>query len=298
MATSLEFLSSPQEFLDAAGGFLADRPVASTVPASVTQRILSADADGIPRDGGFDYWWLVVRDRAGEVVGAGMRTASFPPYPPYLLTMPEEAARELARVLVARGEQVDGLNGALPAAPVCAEELATLTGREVEVVEHIRLFELRALVPPARTVLGGLRSARDDEVGLVLAWYDAFDHDAAEQAGRDRPHPGPQDDDASMLRRIRSGSVWFWVDERDVPVCVVGLRPPAYGVSCIGPVYTPKEHRGRGYASAAVHDVSAGILASGARACLFTDQANPTSNAIYQRLGYVAVEDQVNQLLR
>jgi hypothetical protein len=297
MAVSLEFLSSPQEFLDAAGGFLADRPVTSTVPASVTQRILAADADGIPREGGFDYWWLVVRD-AGGVVGAAMRTASFAPFPPYLLTMPEEAALALARALVDRGEQVDGLNGALPAAPLCAQELAALTGREVEVVEHVRLFELRTLVPPARTAAGSLRPARDEEVGLVLAWFDAFDHDAAEQAGRSRPHPGPQDDEAAMLRRIRGGTVWFWTDRLDVPVCVVGVRPPAYGVSCIGPVYTPKEHRAHGYASAAVHGVSAGILAGGARACLFTDQANPTSNALYQRLGFVAVEDQVNQLLR
>jgi predicted GNAT family acetyltransferase len=65
----------------------------------------------------------------------------------------------------------------------------------------------------------------------------------------------------------------------------------------VGPVYTPPEHRGRGYASAAVAEVSRQILAAGDRACLFTDQANPTSNRIYESLGYRPVGDMVNLLV-
>lgn len=296
--TVLEFVADPQEFLDAASDLLAANPVASTIPASGAQRIVAADADGVPREGGYDYWWLVVRDDAGRVVGAGMRTATFPPWPPYLLTMPDEAALELARVLVARNEQVDGLNGALPAATVCAAELARLTGRGVEVVEHLRLFELFELVPPVRSAAGRLRPAYDSEVGLMLEWHEAFDRDAAEQAGRAEPGPGPQDDEALMLRRIRTGTAWVRADEHDVPVSLLGLRPPAYGASCIGPVYTPPGRRNRGYATAAVATASRRLLDQGVRPCLFTDQANPTSNAIYQRLGYRPVEDQVNQILR
>ena len=72
---------------------------------------------------------------------------------------------------------------------------------------------------------------------------------------------------------------------------------PSYGVSRLGPVYTPPEHRGRGYASSAVAEVSRLILADGARACLFTDQANPTSNRIYQQLGYRAVVDMAQLVL-
>jgi predicted GNAT family acetyltransferase len=62
-------------------------------------------------------------------------------------------------------------------------------------------------------------------------------------------------------------------------------------------VYTPKEHRGRGYASAAVAAVSRMLRDQGARVTLFTDQANPVSNAIYQRLGYRPVVDQANLLV-
>ena len=55
-----------------------------------------------------------------------MRTAPFAPYPPFLLPMPDEAAVALARALHERGEEVLGLNGALPAVDLCAAELTRL----------------------------------------------------------------------------------------------------------------------------------------------------------------------------
>lgn len=55
----------------------------------------------------------------------------------------------------------------------------------------------------------------------------------------------------------------------------------------IGYVYTPPEWRGRGYASACVAGLSQRVLDSGRRFCfLYTDLSNPTSNALYQRIGY------------
>ena len=66
----------------------------------------------------------------------------------------------------------------------------------------------------------------------------------------------------------------------------------------VGPVYTPPEHRGRGYASAAVAGVSERLLEQGVRVCLFTDQANPTSNRIYTALGFEPVVDMANLVVR
>ena len=57
--------------------------------------------------------------------------------------------------------------------------------------------------------------------------------------------------------------------------------------SRIGPVYTPPEHRGRGYATALVHAQTSWLLADAVDVCfLYTDLANPTSNAVYRRIGY------------
>ena len=294
----LDLLSDPAEFLAAAGPHLALDPVVSTVVATFAERAVRSAADGLATPA--EDWWLVVRDRSGAVVGAGMRTAPFEPRPAFLLPMPDEAARLLAEVLHDRGETLGGVNGALPAARACAERTAELTGATVEVAQHTRLFELGDLVAP-RPVPGRLRPATVADLALAGEWFAAFMRDADEQAGRPpgvSAHETP--DPEEMLRRIEAGRIWFWVDESagsggsDDRVHLTGVNPPSFGVARIGPVYTPPGARGRGYASAAVAGVSARIVAGGARACLFTDQANPTSNHIYTELGYRPVVDMTN----
>jgi len=290
----LQFCADPGEFLAAAGDYLAASPVVSTVVTTVAHRTPAQQAGGIVPPG--RTWWLVVRN-ASAVVGAGMRTATFAPCPPFLLPMPQEAAVALARALHERGEEVPGLNGALPAVGWCAAELARLGGGRVQVGVHTRLHELGELVWPA-PVPGGLRAAAEDDVDLVLEWFGAFMGDADEQAGRPRgasAHEVPGR--AEMLRRIRAGSLWFWVSQAGERVHLTGVSPPAFGVARVGPVYTPPAQRGRGWASNAVAGISRRVQAGGARVCLFTDQANPTSNKIYTALGYHPVADMANLVI-
>jgi predicted GNAT family acetyltransferase len=54
----------------------------------------------------------------------------------------------------------------------------------------------------------------------------------------------------------------------------------------IGPVYTPPEHRRHGYASAVTAGLSSRLLESRRFCFLYTDLANPTSNKIYEQIGY------------
>jgi GNAT superfamily N-acetyltransferase len=295
MGAVLEFYADPAEFLAATAGYLAAEPVVSTVVTTMADRALARRAEGLPapqRD-----WWLAVRDGSGAVVGAGMRTAPSPPYPAFLLPMPHDAALAVAHALHERGEQLLGINGALPATRVCADELARLGGGRVEVSLHTRLHELTRLAPPA-PVPGRLVAATEDHVDLVEEWCAAFHADADEQAGRPRgTGVSEKGDRAETLRQLRERHYWFWVAEDGRPVHLTGVHPPSYGVARVGPVYTPPAERGRGWASNAVAEVSRRIQAAGARACLYTDQANPTSNKIYAALGYRPVVDTVNLLL-
>ena len=74
--------------------------------------------------------------------------------------------------------------------------------------------------------------------------------------------------------------------------CRPGAAGPTPRGICIGPVYTPPDRRGRGYASNLVAEVSQRQIASDRSFCvLFTDLANPTSNHIYQAIGYTPVVD-------
>jgi RimJ/RimL family protein N-acetyltransferase len=281
----------PDEFLAVAGDLLAANPVTATVVTTTANRVREAGRGELPY-----CWFAVVREGGpdGEIAGIAMRTAPFAPYPVYVLAMPDAAAEALAATLLARGEEVGGATGQRPAADVFAAAVAAAEGRSVEPVLHHRLFELGTLVDP-RPVTGRLRPVRPDEAELALEWIHRFFDDADEQAGREVGHL----DEASAFgigtveRKLEEGVLWFWVDDADRPVHLTGYNPPAFGVVRIGPVYTPKEERGRGWAGAAVAEVSRRMRADGHRVILFTDQANPTSNALYQALGYVPVCDTV-----
>ncbi|MEQ6901264.1 GNAT family N-acetyltransferase [Nocardioides sp. YIM 152588] len=290
MAT-VTLLDDPARFLECAGPTLSAHPATATVVATIADR-LARGASARPEP----FCWFAVVDpgRPGEEPGLAMRTHPGPPHPPYLLAMPEESAVALADALVDRGEPVAAANGARPAVDAFAARVAERTGAEVRVRVHMRLFELGTLRPPRR-VPGRLRPVRPEEDGLALDWLRRFHVDADEQGGR-----GPGDGHAAesvtpadVARKRADGTLWFWVDDADRPVHLTGANPPAFGVARVGPVYTPSEERGRGWASAAVAEVSALLRDAGNRVILFTDQANPVSNGIYVALGYEAVEDSV-----
>ncbi|MFT3871146.1 MAG: GNAT family N-acetyltransferase [Nocardioides sp.] len=295
----VEFLDDPALVLERAGEFLARDGLLNTVVASVTTRAVAEDALGVERDPDVPRWWAVLTDEASEdheVVGVAMRTALGPPYPLYVLQMPGEAAAAFAQALVDRGEEVTAANGVLPATRVVADHLARGAGRSVVESQRTRLFELGELRPPLASPSGALRLAEGADAELCLAWFVAFLADADEQAGRERgssPEIGAHTLE-EMQRRIADQRIWLWELPDGEVVHLTAANPPSFGVSRVGPVYTPPEHRGHGYASAAVAEVSGLIRSSGARVCLFTDQANPTSNKIYTALGYEPVADLVS----
>lgn len=298
----LEFFDTPRPFLDAAGRLLAQDPVLGSVIASVSERTARELADGHDSwaevDAPFARWWAVVRDDAGTVVSAAMRTAPFRPHPTFTMPMDEEAARALAEALHERGELLGGANGALPGAATLARETARLAGGEVVTDKATRLWEATSVeVPPAPE--GRLRQATDADAELVLSWFEAFHAEADAQAGRE-PDPGSGEHNTldSVLVRIREGIEWLWELPDGTVAHLSGAGLPSYGVSRIGPVFTPREHRGHGIASYVVGELTRRGLEAGHRMCLFTDLANPTSNKIYSSLGYAPVVDMAEHVVR
>lgn len=284
------FTEDAQEFLDRAGRHLAQDPATGTVVATTAQRLVDHGPGDLPH-----HWFAVVTDENDAIAGIAMRTMPMAPYSPYALAMPDAAARAIATALIERGESIDGINGARPSADLIAATMAAADGRAVAVSMHMRLFELGTLVAP-RAVEGRLRAVGPGEAEAALAWIHQFFRDADEQGGRE---PGSAHNPAEFTlrdvrRKIDEGVLWFWVDAGDRPVHLTGANPPAFGVSRVGPVFTPKGQRGKGWAGAAVAEVSRTLAEQGNRVILFTDQANPTSNALYVALGYEPVVDMVN----
>jgi GNAT superfamily N-acetyltransferase len=126
---------------------------------------------------------------------------------------------------------------------------------------------------------------------LVLGWLAAFDAEVVPP--EIRGDPGERARRATTVFSSEEGGFWLWEQGgRAVSMTgVAGLTPN--GIR-IGPVYTPPDLRGHGYATSLVASVSSDQLSNGRRFCfLHTDLANPTSNAIYQRIGYERVCDSV-----
>ncbi len=194
---------------------------------------------------------------------------------------PAAAFTLIAQNLVADGWQPPGVNGVSAWSHAFAAIWQELTGATPTLRMELRVFELRQVYPPAG-VAGCMRPAADADLELVLAWYTDFQLDAHVN------DPPPRAE--AILRRIHEQSIFLWEDGEPVSLAAAGRRTQN-GVS-IGPVFTPPARRGRGYASACVAALSQRLLDEGAAFCtLFTDLGNPTSNKIYQQVGYRPVCD-------
>jgi GNAT superfamily N-acetyltransferase len=150
-----------------------------------------------------------------------------------------------------------------------------------------RLFRLDHLVVPVG-VPGHARLATENDIGLLAGWFIAF---ALEVHGY---VPSHFDADDQVRIGIRQRRPWVWQRPDATPVSMAVRHPPVAGVARIGPVFTPREHRGHGYGSAVTARAAFDILDSAALPVLYTDRANPTSNKIYRAIGFYPVADRAS----
>lgn len=252
------------EFEGAAGEFLHTDPVRNTVLLTV---LASLRTSGLTTYGDAPPYFGWYGD--SEVQAAFLRT---PPMPAILTDAPERAVQALVEVL----DGVPGLSGPADAMRGFAEAWYAATGRPARAVSDRRLFRLAELTPPQPAPPGGARLATAADRGLLIEWFAAFGADVGEP---------PIDPARAADRRLANGDLLLW-EVDGVPVSLAGATAPIAGVIRVAPVYTPAPLRGRGYAGAATAAVSRRGLDAGHQVILFTDLANPTSNALYQRLGY------------
>ncbi|MER7874947.1 GNAT family N-acetyltransferase [Streptomyces solisilvae] len=168
-----------------------------------------------------------------------------------------------------------------------AESWQQHTGTAPEPFWRTHLYRLGALTPPQPRPegQGRLTSGKDRE--QVVRWCREFCVDVGEQSSIDLIDAGSWEDSRFGDRRFT-----FWETPEGTPVSMAAATSVVGGMVRVDPVYTPAHFRGRGYAGAVTVEVSRAALAAGATdVVLFTDPDNPTSNALYQRIGYVHVAD-------
>jgi predicted GNAT family acetyltransferase len=258
-------------FLAAAGGFLRSRAAENTVLLTVAETLRTRGSQSFGDADPVFGWWV----EGGEVSGAFLQT---PPHPVLLTGSPDAAVTGLAEALA--GRTLPGVNAAGDAAARFAAEWCRRTGATAQLARRVRLYRLGELVIPA--VPGAPRTADARDRTVLLPWYEEFAREIGEDSSILAEHL-----DESLDR----GGIVLW--ELDgAPVSTAARTATIAGVARVAPVYTPPGLRQRGYAGAVTAAVSRAALDGGATdVVLFTDLANPTSNALYQRLGYRPVQD-------
>ncbi len=262
------------DFLAGAGDFLAAREAEHNLIFGICSTLRdSPEAYTAPP-------YLAVVTDGDRVVAASIQT---PPFRVVLSEIDDPAAIDLlADDLLER--DLPGATGPVDEVRAFVDALAARGGPSASLEMSERIYRLAAVKPP-RPVGGHARVATPDDRDLLLEWVEGFMRDAFGDADRAEVA-------ANVDRWIvgRGRTMHLWEDGDLVSLCGVGGRTP--NGTRIGPVYTPPAVRGRGYASNLVATVSQAQLDAGRRfVFLFTDQANPTANHIYQVIGYEPVRD-------
>jgi GNAT superfamily N-acetyltransferase len=259
-------------YLATAGSFLRAHPTENTILLGVAET-LQARGPAAFGEAAPLFGWRAAP--GGEVDAAFLHT---PPYPVVLSAMPADAATSLAASLAGRGHLPPGVNAATEAGAVFAAAWQERTGQPARAGMRMLLYRLGRLLPPNPPPPGQPRTASASDRDLMVSWLDAF-HDEAGPAG-------PRESRQVVDDRLSFGGLILWEDE-GTAVSLAARTRPAAGQARVGPVYTPPDLRGRGFGAAATAAVTQAALDDGADGVLlFTDQANPTSNTLYQRLGY------------
>jgi RimJ/RimL family protein N-acetyltransferase len=259
------------EFLVATQELRAGDPVRTNILGSIAQSVV----DGRTYERSF---WFVAQGDDGRVVGAATWTL---PHKLMLGPWAPDVVRAIGAAAVATGVPVHG--AIVPVSLVDA--IAEGVGRRAVPSMSERILALGDYVAPD-PVPGTLRAVTAADLPEVVTWLDAFTTEARIMVVNN-----------SAAAQHSIGRLWFW-DVNGEPVSMAGhaavVVTPGAAVARVGPVYTPPEHRGRRYGSAVTAAVVAHLLPDVDAVMLYTDAANPTSNAIYERIGFRHVDDIVD----
>lgn len=222
--------------------------------------------------------FLASIEQDGQVVGCAWRT---PPHKLGITRIPMESIPILVDLIASVYTELPGVLGTETEVVQFAECWSQISGCSWALGMRLRIHVLEKVKLPVSSSIGKLRLARNEDLSLLTHWIELF----AKEIGLPEADPKRK---AEVL--IRDAAIFLWEDSH--PLSMVGLPGKTPNGVRVGYVFTPIEFRKNGYATNAVAFLSERILKEGSRFCfLYTDLSNPTSNAIYARIGYMPISD-------
>lgn len=199
--------------------------------------------------------------------------------PPHPLML--DGAADPVGLVEALGElPLPGVNAPEPAAAAFAAAWSARHGTDVEPDDRLHLLELStlgALVDPPAPVDAQVRPAAPADLPVVVDLIAAMRAEIGERG----------ESPVQIVRDRIDAGLLFVVERGGELVATANASVAVAGMSRVAGVYTVPTERGRGCAATVTAAVTRAAFVVGARQlCLFTDAANPTSNGVYERLGY------------
>jgi predicted GNAT family acetyltransferase len=165
-----------------------------------------------------------------------------------------------------------------------AKAYSKAKGLSYQIQKELRLYELLK-VNPGIPQIGSLRLAKESDMSFLPYWMEGFSFECFGKPAQAKP-------DTDAYRYHIEKKKLYILEYEGTPVSMANKNREMQSVCGVSGVYTPPYFRGKGYASSCVTGVSRLILERGFTKCvLYTDLANPTSNSIYQKIGYRPVCD-------
>ncbi len=133
---------------------------------------------------------------------------------------------------------------------------------------------------------GTVQKAALSDLDLIVDWKCATLREALHE------EPVPERVRETTLDQLKRSVVWLMRDPSGEPVSMANSGRMLERGACVSGVYTPPEHRGKGYCQNTVAALCRELLACGkSYITLFVDKKNPISNRVYRKIGFEILED-------
>lgn len=186
---------------------------------------------------------------------------------------------ELYKALVSYMETIDypGIVGSKESCLLYHKIYKNLTGKDMKITMNQRIYSCDQTHPVSLSI-GKTRLALEEDLSILCEWAYGFSKEIGEDTDMEQARK-------SITKLIENKGLYVLEINNEIVSMTGRIRSLEYTES-IGYVYTPRKHRGKGYASKLVQEVTQMVIDEGKTAVLYTDLSNPTSNHIYMDIGY------------
>lgn len=254
---------------------------------SMNNLMLGLANGAIERPDRFQNAFFITIYEDNEVIGQSVRTHGDRPL--MVSEMPATGLIELAKHIYKIDSKLFGVVGEKNSSTIFKDQWQKLSQCKIRMGMHQGIYELEQVLMPALGN-GSLVTATNDHKNIAEQFLEGFIRDCFPKDLK------PRDKAQTMFKRfVEDKSLYLWKNEKSEIVSMAAKNRESRNAATISMVYTPNEHRGKGYGSIVTALVSKRMLDNGKLKCnLFTDLSNPTSNSIYQKIGYKMIGESMH----